>query len=294
MVDCEDVVFEIEYEVENLELSTLNDLNNIKYNYGSAMGEISVNVSHPIAKNYSYAWYKLKNDSDLNAVNNNEINNEILDQYFESINNNSNKLSIINCNESGFYVVKVETTITDIDNNEVDLVKYSNIVSVTTEKLRSYFVEAPTYLATTGDLVKDIEFTNGKVVTETGVVVAGEIRAININDEDVVDEDGIMVEFVFVPSDLNNFYFDQSEDDSVQNYQMNIVKNCYVYTFIYKDNTKVVINVEQGKAIKFPELTTGSGSWKLQGVGKYFNQNQEYVVGETASLEVKDLVFMAA
>ena len=188
----------------------------------------------------------------------------------------------------------LETIVTDIEENEINLVKFSNIISVTTEKLRCYFVEAPTYLASTGDLVKNIEFTAGKVVTSTGVVVAGEISAINIKDTDVVDVDGISVEFAFIPCDLNNFYFDQSEEDGIQNYSMNVVKNCYVYTFIYDDNTKVVINVEQGKAIKFPESTDGSGSWKLQGTGKFFNQNQEYIIGETDSLEVKDLVFIAA
>lgn len=75
---------------------------------------------------------------------------------------------------------------------------------------------------------------------------------------------------------------------------MNVVKNCYVYTFIYLDNTQVVVNIKQGQKLTFPELTTGSGSWKLQGTGKFFNQNQEYIIGETDSLEVKDLVFIAA
>ena len=48
--------------------------------------------------------------------------------------------------------------------------------------------------------------------------------AININETDIVDEDGMNVEFNFVPSDLNNFYFDQSEEDGTQNFSMQVVK----------------------------------------------------------------------
>jgi len=258
------------------------------------MGERVVQVSHPIATNFTYKWYKLNSNIDIELVENEEINDELIKENFSIINNNTNTLSINNCNQEGFYVVRVETIVTDIEENEINLVKFSNIISVTTEKLRCYFVEAPTYLASTGDLVKNIEFTAGKVVTSTGVVVAGEISAINIKDTDVVDVDGISVEFEFIPSDLNNFYFDQSEEDGIQNYSMNVVKNCYVYTFIYSDNTQVVVNIKQGQKLTFPELTTGSGSWKLQGTGKFFNQNQEYIIGETDSLEVKDLVFIAA
>ena len=56
----------------------------------------------------------------------------------------------------------------------------------------------------------------------------------------------------------------------------------------------MVINVEQGKAIKFPESTEGSGSWKIQGTGRFFTQGATYIVGETNYLEVKDLVFITA
>lgn len=292
IINNESLILTIDYSIVELQLNSLNNLSNISYNYGESMGEVELLVSHPIADNYSYAWYKLKENNE--DIINQTITDELLTEYFENTGNTTNKLSIYSCDEGGYYVAKVESTFTDIEEKVVNLDSYSNLVHVTTEKLRCYISEEPSYLAKVGDLIKDIEFTGGKVVTKDGVEVDGEIKTINVLDTDSVTQEGTEVEFKFVPSDTVNFYYDQSEEDSEQNFSTIITNNCYAYTFIYADGTTEVINVIDGQTLTLPVVTTGSYSWKIQGTGIFITSGKEVVVGVDKDIDLKDIVFVAA